>query len=59
VSFQVAGRTIVPGGPKQHVRDQYITLSILHAVSGLDRARLGFGDNLVHIQPRTTPKTRA
>jgi len=59
VASRVAGRTIVPGGPKQHVRDQYITLFIVCAVSGLDGARLGVGDNLVHIQLRTTSKTRA
>ena len=58
VTSRVADRTIAPGGPKQHVRGPYLTLFIVHAVSGLDGARLGFGDNLVHIQ-YATHKTRA
>jgi len=57
VASQVAGRTIVPGGPKRHVRDQYLTLFIVRAVSGLVGARLGVGDNLIrHAQrPRHAP----
>ena len=38
-----------PGGPKQHVRDRYITLFIVQAVSEFVGARLGVGDNLMHI----------
>ena len=32
VSSQVAGRTIVPGGPN-HVRDEHLTVFIVHTVS--------------------------
>ena len=50
MASRVAGRTIVPGGPKQHVRDRYLTLFIVRAVSGIGGALLGVGDNLMHIQ---------
>ena len=53
VASRVAGRTIVPGGPKQHVRDRHITLFIVHAVSALVGARLGVGGNLMHIRYAT------
>jgi len=53
VASQVAGRTIVPGGAKQHVQGRFITLFIVRAESGLVGARLGVGDNLVHIQCAT------
>jgi len=58
VASQVAGRTIVPGGQKQHVRDQHLTLLIVRAVSGLDGARLGFGDNLIRYATHNVQKTR-
>ena len=47
VASRVAGRTIVP--PK-HVRGRYIKLFVVRAESGLVGARLGGGDNLVHIR---------
>ena len=50
MASRVAGRTIVPGGPKQQVRGRYIMLFVVRAVSGLVGARTGVGDNLVHIQ---------
>jgi len=49
----LSSRTIAPGGPKQHVRDQYLTLFIVRAVSGLVGARLGVGDNLMYIRYAT------
>ena len=39
VASQVAGRTIVPGGPNQHVRNEHLTVFIVHTVSGLVGAR--------------------
>ena len=44
---------IVPGGPKQHMRDRYITLFILQAVSGLVGARLGVEGSLMYIRYAT------
>jgi len=53
VASQVDGRTIVPGGPNQHVRDEHLTVFIVHTVSGLVGSRLDVTDNLVHIQYAT------
>ena len=53
VASQVAGRTIIPGGPNQHVRDEHLTGFIVHTASGLVGARLGVADNLMHIQYAT------
>ena len=53
MAFQVAGRTIFHGGPKQHVRGRYITLFVVSAESGLVGALLGVGDNPIHIQCAT------
>ena len=32
VASRVAGHTIVPGGPNQHVRDEHLTEFIVHTV---------------------------
>ena len=53
VASRVAGRAIVPCGPNQHVRDEHLTVFIVHTVSGLLGARLGVADNLVNIQYAT------
>ena len=50
VASQVAGLAIVPGGPNQYVRNEHLTVFIVHTVSGLVGSRLGVTDNLVHIQ---------
>ena len=34
----------------QHVRDEHLTVFIVHTASGLAGARLGVADNLVNIQ---------
>ena len=55
VASQVVGRTIIPRDPNQQalVRDEHLTVFIVHTVSGLVGARLGVTDNLVHVQYAT------
>jgi len=53
VASRLAGRTIIPGGPNKHVRDEHLTVFIVHTASGLVVARLGVADNLVNIQYAT------
>jgi len=60
VASRLAGRTIIPGGPNQHVRDEHLTMFIVHTVSGLVEARLVSQTTwCTSSTPRTTSKTRA